>query len=274
MACAFPGKPKKDKGAVKVKIVFLGTGTSVGIPAIGCSCEVCRSPDPLNKRRRASIYLVADNKHIIIDTPPDFREQVLLYKVPRLDAVIYTHSHVDHIIGFDDIRRFNHVQNEIIPVYGPKETLDDLIRIFPYIRENAEPGLLYPRINPVPVENEFQIGRLRVTPISVRHADLPTFGYRLELEGRAMAYIPDCQELSEAAFKLLEKLDLVILDTLRRRFHPTHFNLSQSLEVLQRIKANQAYLTHICHELEHHQTNAELPAGIRLAHDGLIVELK
>lgn len=256
-----------------MKLIFLGTGTSIGVPAIGCDCAVCVSADPLNKRRRASLYVEAAGLQIIIDTPPDFREQVLACKVRRLDAVLYTHSHVDHILGFDDIRRFNQVQKESIPIYGSSETLADLARIFPYIHQREKPGLSYPRVRFNIVAEPFKIGGLNVMPIPVRHADIPTYGYRLEAEGRAFAYIPDCQELGEKEFACLRGLDVMILDTLRRRPHPTHFSLSQSMSMLKKINARQSYLTHICHEIDHLQTNAELPAGISLAYDGLVLNL-
>lgn len=256
-----------------MKLVFLGTGTSIGVPAIGCDCPVCVSADPLNKRRRASLYVEAAGLQIIIDTPPDFREQVLAFKVKRLDAVLYTHSHVDHILGFDDIRRFNQVQGEVIPVYGSAETLADLSRIFPYIHQQEKPGLSYPRVRLNAVAEPFKIGGLLIIPIPVRHAGIPTYGYRLEADGRAFTYIPDCQELDEQAIARLQKLDLIILDTLRRRPHPTHFNLSESVAVLQKLHTAQSYLTHICHELDHRQADAELPAGIRLAYDGLTINL-
>lgn len=256
-----------------MKLIFLGTGTSIGVPAIGCDCAVCVSADPFNKRRRASLYIEAAGLQIIIDTPPDFREQVLTFKVKRLDAVFYTHSHVDHILGFDDIRRFNRVQGEAIRVYGSAETLADLSRIFPYIHQPEKPGLSYPRVRLMAVAEPFRIGGLLIIPIPVRHADIPTYGYRLEAEGRAFAYIPDCHELDEKAVGCLQKLDLIILDTLGRRPHPTHFNLSESIAVLQQLRSAQAYLTHIGHEFDHRQTNAELPAGISLAYDGLVVHL-
>jgi len=256
-----------------MKFTFLGTGTSIGVPAIGCDCPVCVSADPGNKRRRASLYVEAAGLHVIIDTPPDFREQVLEFKVKRLDAVLFTHAHVDHILGFDDIRRFNQVQKESIPIYGSPETLADISRIFPYIHQQEKPGLSYPRVRFNVVAGPFKIGGLNVIPIPVRHADIPTYGYRLEAEGRALAYIPDCQELDEKAFACLQGLDVMILDTLRRRPHPTHFSLSQSLAVLKRINARQSFLTHICHELDHRQVNAEISPEACLAHDGLVVNL-
>lgn len=256
-----------------MRLIFLGTGTSIGVPAIGCACPVCVSADPLNKRRRASLYVETSGLQIIIDTPPDFREQVLAFKVKRLDAVLYTHAHVDHILGFDDIRRFNQVQKESIPIYGSPETLADISRIFPYIHQQEKPGLSYPRVRLNAVAEPFKIGGLLVIPVPVRHAGIPTYGYRLEADGPAIAYIPDCQELGEKECACLQGLDVMILDTLRRRSHPTHFSLSQSMTMLKKINARQSYLTHICHELDHHQANAELPSGISLAYDGLTVNL-
>lgn len=252
-----------------MRIIFLGTGTSIGVPAIGCNCEVCVSADPLNKRRRASLYVEVAGRHVIIDTPPDFREQVLTFKVPRLDALLFTHSHVDHILGFDDIRRFNQVQGEVIPVYGSAETLADLSRIFPYIHQPEKPGLSYPRARFNAVVEPFNIGDLHVIPIPVCHADIPTYGYRLEADGASIAYIPDCQELDGNALARLQQLDLIILDTLRWQSHPTHFSVSESIAALEKTNAARAYLTHIGHALEHRQTNAQLPAGISLAYDGL-----
>lgn len=256
-----------------MNIIFLGTGTSIGVPAIGCDCPVCLSADPCNRRRRASLYIEACGLQVIIDTSPDFREQVLAFKIRRLDAVLLTHAHVDHILGFDDIRRFNQVQKSVIPVYGLKETLADLSRVFPYIHQPEKPGLSYPRVSLNAVAGTFKIGEIRITPVMVRHADIPTCGYRIEAEGRAIGYVPDCQELDEAALSRLQGLDLMILDTLRRRPHPTHFNLEESVSALQRLRARQSYLTHICHDLDHRQTNAGLPAGISLAYDGLEVSL-
>lgn len=256
-----------------MKLVFLGTGTSIGVPAIGCNCPVCLSANPFNKRRRASLYIEAAGLRIVIDTPPDFREQILTFKVPHLDAVLLTHGHVDHLVGFDDIRRFNQIQGEDIPIYASAETLAALLRIFPYIQQPEKPGLSYPRVRLNPVAEPFRIGGLLVIPVPVRHAEMPTYGYRLEADGRAFAYIPDCQELDEKAVALLQGLDVIILDTLRRRPHPTHFTLSESVAVLKRLSVPQSYLTHISHELDHHQINAELPAGMALAYDGLTLEL-
>lgn len=256
-----------------MKIVFLGTGTSIGVPAIGCACPVCLSTDPRNKRRRASLYLAAAGLHIVIDTPPDFREQVLSFRVPRVDALLFTHSHSDHIMGFDDIRRFNIVQAAAIPVYAPPATLDDLLRIFPYVKNQAPPGLAYPRVTMRAVTGAFQIGSLRVEPIPVVHADLPTYGYCLRAAGQAVAYVPDCHQMDDATVRRLRGIDLMILDALRQEEHPTHFTLAESVAILQRIGAHQSFITHLGHQLDHTQVQEALPAGISVPYDGLVVEL-
>ncbi len=271
-----------------MKLTFLGTGTSIGVPAIGCACPVCLSTDQRDKRRRTSLYVEAAGLHLIIDTPPDFREQVLTFKVPLVDALLVTHSHTDHIMGFDDIRRFNIVQNQVIPVYGSRATLDDLIRIFPYVKNIAPPGLAYPRVAMHPVSQPFRIvpaapdanhialsqgnvGEIAVEPIPVEHADLPTFGYRLEAEGHAMAYVPDCHFMDDAVIRRLRGIDVMILDALRPDEHPTHFTLAESVAVLRRIGARRSFITHLGHQLGHEQAQRALPAGMTVPYDGLAV---
>ena len=254
-----------------MRLIFLGTGTSIGVPAIGCDCPVCLSSDPLNKRLRASICVEAGGLRVIVDTSPDFRAQALAYGLKRLDAVLFTHAHVDHILGFDDIRRFNQVQKEVIPVYGLPATLADISRIFPYIHRPEKPGLSYPRVSLQAVTGPFKIGPLLATPIMVKHADIPTCGYRIQAEGKSLGYVPDCQELDAEAFSRLRGLDLMILDTLRHRSHPTHFNLAESTDALRKIRAKQSFMTHIGHDIDHRPVNAALPPGISLAYDGLEV---
>ncbi|MBU4199593.1 MAG: MBL fold metallo-hydrolase [Verrucomicrobia bacterium] len=256
-----------------MKITFLGTGTSIGVPAIGCSCTVCVSADSRNKRRRASLYVEAAGLHMIIDTPPDFRDQVLTFKVPRVDALLYTHSHTDHIVGFDDIRRFNVIQKQAIPVYGSAATLGDLTRIFPYVIRQAPSGVTYPRVELRPIAGPFRIGEVAVEPIPVEHADLPTIGFRLQAEGHAVAYVPDCHAMDEATIRSLTGLDVMILDALRPEFHPTHFNLAESIAILQRIGARRSFITHIGHQMSHEQAQQALSTGMTVPHDGLTINL-
>jgi phosphoribosyl 1,2-cyclic phosphate phosphodiesterase len=255
-----------------MKAVFLGTGTSVGVPTIGCDCEVCRSSDPRNRRRRASLYLEAAGTHLVVDTPPDFREQVLTFGVPRVDAVLFTHSHADHIFGFDDIRRFNTIQESAIPAYASAETLVDLKRIFDYVTEEAAPGMFRPKIVFHEMDGAIDIGGIHVRPIRVLHEPAPTQGYCFTAGGRSLAYVPDCHEMPEHTIGELEGIDVMILDALRHRPHQTHLTVADSVELLQRIGATRSFLTHMCHDLDHEETERSLPEGIRLSYDGLTLE--
>lgn len=256
-----------------MKIQFLGTGTSIGVPAIGCDCAVCRSTDPRNRRRRASLYVMAAGKHLVVDTAPDFREQVLTFKVARMDALLYTHAHADHIVGFDDIRRFNEVQKAVIPVYGAPATLADLARMFPYIHQAPRPGLSYPRVTLHEVTGPFAIGEIQVEPLPADHVVIPTIGYRFAAEGRVLAYVPDCRKLEETVIQRLRGCDVMILDALRIKPHPSHFSVAESVAVLQQIGAKQSYITNLSHFLDHAETQRQLPPGITVPHDGLTVEL-
>ena len=256
-----------------MKITFLGTGTSTGVPAIGCACTVCRSNDPRNKRRRSSIYVQAAGQHIIIDTPPDFRDQVLTFGVRRVDAVLITHAHADHIFGFDDIRRFNKIQDTVIPVYGSPATMAAMNRFFPYVHQVAQPGLSYPRVDFQAVTAPFAVGPVRIEPLPVEHAGIETYGYRLEADGRTLGYVPDCHRLGAAAAQRLRGLDCLILDGLRRKPHPTHFALAESVAELKRLGARRSFITHMTHDLDHETTAQSLPSGIEPPYDGLIVEV-
>ncbi len=252
---------------------FLGTGTSSGVPAIGCRCTVCCSGDPRNTRRRSSLYVQAAGRHLVVDTPPDFREQVLTFGVPRVDAVCITHAHADHIFGLDDIRRFNEVQKESIPVFGAPATVAALERFFPYVRQPARPGLSYPRVEFRAITGPFQLGALRVEPIPVEHAGLDTLGFRLDADGQSLAYIPDCHGLDDAAAARLTGLDCLILDALRPTPHPTHFTLAESLAVLRRLGARQSWITHMSHHLDYETTRRGLPPGVGIPYDGLALDV-
>jgi len=253
-----------------MKITFLGTGTSVGIPVIGCDCTVCRSHDPRNNRRRSSLYVQAGGFHIVIDTSLDFREQVLAYKVSRIDAVLITHSHADHIFGLDDIRRFNTIQGTLIPVYGSAGAIRDLKRIFAYVDEAVpEPGVFRPRLGFCEMKGVFVVGPVTVEALPVLHGRTETYGYRLECEGRTLGYVPDCKEMPESTIERLKGVDLMILDGLRHRSHPTHLSVESALALFARIGAKRSYLTHICHDLDHEETQESLPPSVYLACDGM-----
>lgn len=257
-----------------MKITFLGTGTSVGIPVIGCDCRVCRSQDPRNKRRRSSLYVQTPEASLVIDTSLDFREQVLAYGVPRVDAVLVTHSHADHIFGLDDIRRYNTLQGVVIPVYASGETVSDLTRIFNYINvREPEPGVFRPRLDFKEVHAPFVVGQVAVSPLPVVHGKATTYGYRLDYQGHSLGYVPDCKEMSEATVSGFRGVDVMILDGLRHRPHPTHLTVERALWLLQKIGARHSYLTHICHDIDHEETQESLPAGVFLACDGMVLNL-
>jgi phosphoribosyl 1,2-cyclic phosphate phosphodiesterase len=255
-----------------MKITFLGTGTSAGIPVIGCDCAVCTSGNPKNKRRRPSLYIEAAGKHIVVDTPPDFREQALEYSISRVDAVLLTHTHADHVLGFDDIRRFNTIQECIIPTYGSEKSLSDMRRIFDYVQQEKVPGLYRPRIDFVKIDGPFDIGEIHIEPLEVMHGSLHTLGYLFSSAGRSLGYVPDCHEMSVDVINRLKGVDMMILDALRHRPHKTHLTLEESLEILRAIGARTSYVVHMCHDLEHEATQNSLPDGINVSYDGLTLE--
>ncbi|MDD5707402.1 MAG: MBL fold metallo-hydrolase [Kiritimatiellae bacterium] len=266
------------------ELLFLGTGTSTGVPMIGCDCPVCRSKDPRNRRRRSGLYVRAGETCVVIDTPPEFREQALEHDLRQLDALLFTHAHADHVFGLDDIRRFNTIQDgHAIPVYAATETIVELQRIFSYMTKPCQKGLFRPKVSMQPVEAPFRVAPLKaahagpddleVVPFEVAHGDGRTQGFRLNWRGRSFGYAPDCQSLPAASVSLLHGVNLMILDALRYRPHPTHLNVEESLAVLSRIGAPRALLTHLCHDIDHAQLSAQLPPWVQLSYDGLRVQL-
>lgn len=248
---------------------MLGSGTSSGVPVIACECPVCMSQDPRNRRTRASILLEYGGRSVVIDTGPDFRMQALTAKLRRLDAVLFTHAHADHIFGLDDVRAFNFRQSGVIPCYGTEATLGQLRQAFAYIFEPTQEGGGKPRIALRPVAGEFDLFGHAVTPVPVLHGALEVLGYRF---GR-FAYITDCSTLPEASWPLLAGVDTLILGALRHRPHPTHFSISEAIEAAARIGARRVAFTHINHEIDHGAPGVELPPGVELGYDGLVFEV-
>lgn len=253
-----------------MKITFLGTGTSQGVPVIGCACEVCRSLDYRDKRLRASVHIEADDQSLVIDTGPDFRQQMLRERIRRLDAVLFTHAHRDHTAGLDDVRAYNFMQNMDMPVYAVNDVLEQLKNEYAYIFSNeAYPGLPRIKVHEI-TDAAFSINGMNVLPLPVKHLHLPVFGYRI----KNFAYITDANFISEETRHRLEHLDVLVLNALQLEHHVSHFNLEEALQQVERIKPKQTYFTHISHKLGPHGViEKKLPDNVSLAFDGLQVTL-
>jgi phosphoribosyl 1,2-cyclic phosphate phosphodiesterase len=252
-----------------MRITFLGTGTSHGVPMIGCACDTCRSSDPRDARLRPSIFVELPESRVLIDAGPDLRVQALTHRISRVDAILFTHGHADHILGMDDVRRFNAIQGCAMACYGDAATLDDIRRMFGYVFDPATPkGGGLPQLELFRVVGLFCLGKLEVQPIPLMHGRRPILGFRFG----AFAYLTDCSHIPDETWPLLKDLDVVVLDALRERPHPTHFSLNEALEAAHRIGAARTYFTHMCHDLKHAPTCDRLPAGTTLAYDGLVVE--
>lgn len=253
-----------------MKLTFLGTGTSTGVPTLACECRVCSSSDPRDQRTRPSVLLEYDGRAVVIDTTPDFRQQALRARMRRLDAVVFTHDHADHIFGLDDVRVFYFRQNVPIPIFADSRTLESIHRVYKYIFDQTYPYGGLAKLDPHCIDGPFDLWGETLTPVPVLHGDLPVLGFRF---GRA-AYVTDFSAIPETSLPLLEDLDVLVLDALRHKPHPTHSSVEQSLQLVERLKPQRAFFTHIAHELGHEETNANLPSHVRLAYDGLVVELE
>jgi phosphoribosyl 1,2-cyclic phosphate phosphodiesterase len=253
------------------RVTFLGTGTSHGVPMIGCACATCRSSDQRDVRLRPSIYIeVADGPSVLVDTSTDLRQQALQRNITRVDAILFTHSHADHVMGFDEVRRFNMIQKTEIPAYADARTAADLRRTFSYVFEGPDQkGGGVPQIALHTIDGPWVLGAINVQPVEIFHGDRPILGYRFG----SFAYLTDCSRIPDQSWPLLYGLDVLVLDALRHRPHPTHFSVSEAVAVVERLTPRRAYFTHICHDLPHEATNAMLPSGIELAYDGLTLDV-
>jgi phosphoribosyl 1,2-cyclic phosphate phosphodiesterase len=238
---------------------------------IGCDCGVCTSPDPRDRRLRPSIFVTFDDGlRVLVDTTPDLRTQALQHDVRTVDCILFTHSHADHIMGLDDVRRYNWINRAPMPLYADERTGRDLRRTFAYVWDADAPrGGGLPDLRLWTIVGPFSLGRQEVVPVPVRHGPWDILGFRF---GR-FAYLTDCNGIPDGSLALLRDLDVVVLDALRHRPHPTHFTLDQAVEMARTIGARQTYFTHVAHELGHEETCARLPAGMSLAYDGLRFEL-
>jgi phosphoribosyl 1,2-cyclic phosphate phosphodiesterase len=254
----------------RARLTFLGTGTSHGIPMIGCTCATCRSSDPRDRRWRPSIHLeLPGGLSVLVDTSPDLRAQALAFQVNRVDAILFTHPHADHVLGLDEVRRYNWLQRAVIPCFGDGRTLTEIRRTFAYVFAPPAEGGGVPRLALFQLAGPFCLGRHEVVPVPIWHGRQAILGYRL---GR-FAYLTDCSGIPDASWPLLEGLDLLVLDALRDRPHPTHFTLAEALGVVARLEPERTLLTHLCHDLGHAETSRRLPRGVELAYDGLATEV-
>ena len=249
-----------------MRVTFLGTGTSTGVPVVGCHCAVCTSPHSRNHRLRQSVAIEANGQHFLIDTTPDLRLQLLRHPIPRLDFLLFTHSHSDHLMGLDDIRPFNFRQRETIHAFASAPTVKAIRRAFSYIWDQSQMGGGKPQLDLHVVDEPFEHAGIAITPIPVTHGDWTILGFRIG----PFAYITDTNGIPPASMKLLEGVDTLALDGLRPApRHPTHFTIDQAVECAQKIGARETWLIHLTHEVEHEAVEATLPAGVRLAYDGL-----
>jgi phosphoribosyl 1,2-cyclic phosphate phosphodiesterase len=257
-----------------MRLTFLGTGTSFGVPQIGCGCPVCRSTDPRDRRTRSGAVLDTGGSTVLIDTPPELRLQLLSAGISRIDAVVYTHEHADHINGIDDLRIFSVRRPSPLPLYGPGETLQSLRVTFNYIFDDtvrpfegtSKPNLALHAVEPNQV---IRIAGIDVLPLAFRHGHLRVFGYRFG----GLAYITDVKGIDQAEREHLRDLDVLVLNALWWRPHPTHMSITEAIDTARSLGARRTYLTHLTHETSHAELEAELPAGILPAYDGLTVEV-
>lgn len=250
-----------------LEILFLGTGTSQGVPVIACPCLVCKSKHVHDIRLRSSILVRSENTSVVIDTGPDFRQQMLIHNITKLDAVVFTHEHKDHIAGLDDIRAYNYVQQKNMPVYCTRLVETAIRRDFFYaFSESKYPGVPEMDIIPIDEKNSFQIGDIPFVPIRVFHHRLPVLGFRIY----DFVYITDANSIPDDELEKLKGARIVVLNALRKQSHISHFNLEQALSIMEYIKPEYGYFTHISHLMGlHNEVEAELPSHIRLAYDGM-----
>ena len=256
---------------MKARLTVLGSGTSMGVPTIGCDCAVCHSSDPHDRRTRPSVLIEYEGHAVLIDTTPDFREQAIRENIRHLDAVLYTHTHADHILGIDDLRpiSFLHIPNKL-PLYARPAAAEFIRNMFRYIFDAKYKFGSLPQVELRPMEGPLDLFGAQFEPVPVIHGETEIYGFRFG----SGAYLTDHSEIPEASFDKLQGLDILFLDALRHKPHPTHSTVENSLRIVKRVKPKRAFFTHICHDLPHEATNATLPPNVRLSYDGMKLDFE
>ncbi|MGI5868369.1 MAG: MBL fold metallo-hydrolase [Kiritimatiellia bacterium] len=257
------------------QVLVLGSGTSTGVPLIGCSCEVCTSADPRDSRLRSSVYVTCDGFAALIDVSPDFRQQALHYKLPRIDAILLTHPHADHVFGLDDIRRFNTIQAASIPAYVRDFTFQGLSRMFSYIvaPPESQKGMYRPQIEfHVTGEDPADIGPFRMTSLEIPHGPTRSTAFKLDYQGRAFVYAPDCSEINDDLRAFIRGAEAVMLDGLRDRAHAGHLTVEKAVAAMREAGVGRGFITHISHDISHAQLERRIAPPIGAAYDGLVFE--
>jgi len=251
-----------------MKTTILGSGTSTGVPMVGCNCAVCSSDDPRDRRTRASIVIETAGRYILVDTSTDLRKQVIREKIPHIDAVLFTHPHTDHVHGIDDLRGFHFIHKRIIPCYGEKETIDIIAGNFSYIFKGLKAAGYAPLLEPHAVSAPFSLFGLKVIPIPLRHGTMNSTGYRIG----GMAYLTDLSSIPDTSMELLAEVDILIIDALRYTPHINHLNIEGALGIVEQLKPRRAVFTHLTHEVPY-ADGKKLPEGVEFAYDGLQLEM-
>lgn len=252
-----------------MKVIVLGCGTSSGVPMIGCNCPVCSSKDQKNSRTRTSLLVCVDGKNILIDTTVDLRFQILREKINRIEAVLYTHTHADHLHGIDDLRGFNFVQRKKTPVYAAKRDLEHISSSFKYIFDPTPWGGGKPELELIEIRGPFEIKNIKIIPLPILHGSLEILGFRI---GK-LAYLTDCSKIPKSTYPLLRGIDVLIIGALRHKKHPTHFSLSEVISESKKIGAKRTYLVHMTHWFDYWMLKYSLPKGLEPAYDGLVIEV-